>query len=96
MVGAVDEVETIWIELQDRFGPAPEPALWLYHLTKIKVYAAYNGFSIVKQEKMSLLIEKRKGKETTLYKVLSPRYKTPAELETKVLAILQSKLAPST
>jgi transcription-repair coupling factor (superfamily II helicase) len=91
---SADEVETIWIELQDRFGPAPEAALWLYHLTRIKAFAACNGFILIKQEKISLVIEKKKGKETTIYKVLAPRYKTPAELETKVLALLKSKLVP--
>ncbi len=84
-----EEVETLWGEIQDRFGPAPEPTLWLYHLTRIRVFAAREGFTLIKQEKLSLTLEKHKGKENFIRKILAPKYKTPQEMETKILAELK-------
>jgi transcription-repair coupling factor (superfamily II helicase) len=84
-----DEVDLIWEEIQDRFGPAPESAQWLYHLTRIRVFASRHGYSLLKQEKLSLTIEKYKGKESLLRKILAPKYKSPQEMETKILAELK-------
>ncbi len=84
-----EELDTLWGEVQDRFGAAPEPALWLYHLTRIRVYAARHGFTLLKQDKLSLLIEKNKGKDTLTRKILTPKYKSPQEWETKILAELE-------
>lgn len=80
-----EEVDTLWAEVQDRFGPAPEPAQWLYHLTRLRVFAALNSFTLIKQEKLSLMIEKGKGKDSTIRKLLAPKYKSPQEMETKIL-----------
>lgn len=83
-----DDVDLIWEELKDRFGAPPEPAQWLYHLTRIRVYAALNGFTLLKQDKLSLYTEQQKGKNQTVRKVLMQPAKTPAEFEAKVLKIL--------
>lgn len=87
-----EEVDAIWEEIQDRFGPPPEPALWLYHLTRIRVYASRHGFTLLKQEKLSLTIEKRKGKDSVLRKILMPKFKTPEELEKKVINELEKTI----
>jgi transcription-repair coupling factor (superfamily II helicase) len=84
-----EEVDAIWEEVQDRFGPAPEPAQWLYHLTRIRVFASRHGYTLLKQEKLSLTIEKSKGKESIIRKILAPKYKTPQDMETKVLEELK-------
>lgn len=83
-----EELDLLWEEIQDRFGVPPEPALWLYHLSRIRIYASLHSYLLIKQEKVSLTIEKRKGKETELRKVLMPKFKSPKEFETKILAIL--------
>lgn len=83
-----EEVDAIWTEIQDRFGSAPEPAQWLYHLTRIRVYAARHGFTLIKQDKLSLTIEKSKGKDNLIRKVLMPKPKSPQDLEKKVIAEL--------
>lgn len=83
-----EEVDAIWAEVQDRFGPSPEPALWLYHLTRVRVHAARHGFTLLKQDKLSLTIEKRKGKDTLTRKILVPKYRSPQEMENKILAEL--------
>lgn len=87
---SAEEVDAIWGEVQDRFGPAPEPAAWLYHLTRVRVFASLQGYTLIKHEKLSLTLEKGKEKETTIRKILAPRYKTPQEMESKILKLLQN------
>lgn len=86
-----EEVDMIWEEIKDRFGPPPEPALWLYHLTRIRVFAARHGFTLVKQDKVTLTLERQKGKESQHRKVMLNHPKTPQELEKKIVGILKSE-----
>lgn len=81
-----EEVGAIWEEIIDRFGPAPEPAKALYHLTRLRVFAARCGVTLLKQEKLSLTIEKTKGKETSVRKILLPKYRSLEEMEAKIIA----------
>ena len=85
-----EEIDAIWEEVQDRFGQPPEPAQYLYHLSRIRVFASREGYTLVKLEKLSLTIEKQKGKESFLRKILAPKYKTPQEMEDKILAELRT------
>jgi transcription-repair coupling factor (superfamily II helicase) len=85
-----EEVDEIWAELQDRFGPPPLPAQWLYYLTRVRVFAAINGFTLLKWEKLSLTSEQKKGKETTMRKVQLTPPKTPQELEEKIILVLKN------
>lgn len=85
---SLEEIDDLWAEIQDRFGTAPEPACWLYHLTRIRIVAARQGFTWLKQEKLSLTIEKKKGKDVITRKVLIPRFKSPQDMEKAVLAEL--------
>ena len=71
-----EEVDAIWEELKDRFGPPPEPAQWLYRLTRLRVFGALNSITSIKFEKLSVTIEYLKGGETQLKKVLVPQCKT--------------------
>ncbi len=84
-----EELNELWVEVQDRFGSAPEPALWLYHLTRLRIYAARHGFTLIKQDKMSLTIEKHKGQEHLVRKILMPKIKSPQEMEQKILEELE-------
>lgn len=87
---SLEEVDAIWEELQDRFGSPPEPAVWLYHFSRVRVYASRHGFNLLKMDKISLYIEKNKGKEDMLTrKVLMSKPKTPEEMERKVIAELE-------
>lgn len=85
-----EEVDLLWAEIVDRFGEAPEAAQWLYHLTRIRIYAARHGFILLKQEKISLTIEKQKGKETKMRKLLMPKFKKPKEMEEKIITELEA------
>lgn len=85
----VDDVDLIFDELKDRFGPPPEPAIWLYHLTRIRVYAALNGFVLVKLEKLTLLLEQHKGKQSRTKRALLGKFKNARDLEIKVIKAMQ-------
>ncbi len=85
-----EEVDMIWAELQDRFGPPPLAAEWLYHYTRLRVYGALKGYTLLKLEKMSLTSEQQKGKDTIIRKVMLAFPKTPQELESKIIAALES------
>lgn len=87
---SMEEVDEIWSEVKDRFGPPPEPAVWLYHLTRLRAFAARNGFSLIKQEKFTLTAEKQQGKQSTTKKVMVQLPKKPEELEKKVISLLES------
>jgi transcription-repair coupling factor (superfamily II helicase) len=80
-----EEAAQIWEELQDRFGPPPDPARWLYHLTRIRIFAAQKSISLLKLEKGVLLIEAEKKKlKVPLSKLLSPD-----KMEAQVIALLK-------
>lgn len=88
---SIEDIEEIARESQDRYGPPPEPAQWLYYTAKLRVFAALNHFALIKLEKMSLNVEKVKGKETITRKMLFPFPKKPIELETKLIPFLKKE-----
>jgi len=85
------EVEAIWEEVEDRFGAPPEPAVWLYHLSRLRVYASRRGFTLLKQEKFTLIAERKKGKETISRTLVVTKPKTPQEMENKIIAALEKE-----
>lgn len=88
---SLEEVDEIWEEIKDRFGKPPEQALWLYHITRIRVFAARNGIILLKQDKLSLSIERQTGKESTTRKILMNWPKSPKEMELKIIALLKKE-----
>ncbi len=85
---SLEELEGLWAELQDRFGTAPLPAIWLYYMTRLRVYCSAKGYLSVKLDKVALHTEQQKGKQTIVRKILFSLPKTPQELEQKILALL--------
>ncbi len=82
------EVDAIFEELIDRFGKAPEPLVWLYHLMRIRVVAAAGRITALKMKKYTLQIERKEGTSRT---ILTPT-KDPKEFEKQVTALLQACL----
>lgn len=82
------EIEAIWSELQDRFGTAPLPAQWLYHMTRIRFHASTHNYLSLKIDKYGLYAEKQEGK-----KVVTKRFglvvpKKPQAFEAALLKVL--------
>lgn len=84
----LEDVEAIWAEVQDRFGNPPEPAIWLYHFSRVKVVASSKGYTLIKAEKLSLTTERNKGNDTVVRKVMMKPWKSPQDFEDKVMKVL--------
>lgn len=90
---AYAEVDAILAELKDRFGPCPPQVLWLYHLTRLRLFASAHHFTLLKFENLTFTAERQSGK-TLLKKTLPlPRTKKPDDLEKQVIAALTDSFA---
>lgn len=88
---ALDEVDAIWSEVQDRYGKPPEPAHWLYQMTRLKVFAQTHGYTLIKMEKFTLRTEQIKGHKTISRSLLIPSFKKPQDID-KILINLEALL----
>lgn len=84
---SLQEVDLIWEEIVDRFGAPPQPAEWLYRLTRIRVHAARKGVTMLKLEKVSITIEYKNGQ---MRKSIFAKHSSPADFEEKMFKILDS------
>lgn len=85
---SLEEVDAIWAEVQDRFGPPPEAAQWLYAMSRVRVESSLLGYTLIKVDKLSLTAEKQRAKEVSTRKVLFQMPKNPQDLENKILKAL--------
>lgn len=86
---AFEELDALLAELKDRFGAPPPQVIWLYHLTRLKLFANKHQFTLLKFETMTLYAEQQKGKLITKKTVLLPKKEQkPEELELLVMALL--------
>jgi len=87
---AFDEIEALLEELIDRFGEPPLPVIWLYHLTRLRIFGTMNHFTLLKFGTLSLHAEQQKAK--TLEKktlILPQKVQTPKEIEAFVIEQLR-------
>jgi transcription-repair coupling factor (superfamily II helicase) len=80
------DIDALLEEMKDRFGEAPPQVIWLYHLTRIRVFASNRQFTLLKFGDYSLAAEQQVGKELKRRTILLPKKKqTPKELEEYVI-----------
>ena len=84
------EVHGILEEMEDRFGPAPQPVLWLCTLTTIRLFAASKGISLIKFEKLTMTFERLQGKISHKKILTLPQKKKPKDFEQAVIDLLAS------
>lgn len=89
------EIDAIFAELKDRFGPLPREVEWLNRFTRIRVFASLNGFNLLKIEKNILLAEQQKGDGVVIKKALFKIPQKPEEFEKKLLEVLQKEFRVS-
>ncbi len=83
------EVDELFAEMKDRFGTPPDPVIWLYHLTRIRAFAAANHFSLLKFSDLSFIAEQQMGKQVNRQTIpLSKKIQKPKELEEYVISQL--------
>ncbi len=85
---STDEVDAILAELKDRFGPYPPQVLWLYHLTRLRLFASSHHFTLLKFENVTFTAERQSGKTLVKKTLPLPKTKKPDELEKQVIAAL--------
>lgn len=87
---SLEEIDGMLSELNDRFGAPPPSVLWLYHLTRIRTFAAQNHFTLLKFGALSFIADLQKGKESLSRTVLLPKkMQNPSDLEMYVIQELQ-------
>lgn len=83
---STEEADSLLSELIDRFGKPPTPVLWLYHLTKIRIYASGHRFTLLKFGELSLLAERQLPKGIDKKSILLPKkIQAPSILEGYVI-----------
>lgn len=65
-------VDSIAAELVDRYGKMPLETRWLYHLTRLRIFADRYNFTLIKIEKHSLYAERKQGKTELKRTLLLP------------------------
>ena len=86
----LSEIDELLEEMKDRFGPPPETVVWLYHLSRIRVFGSINHFSLLKFQNLTLLAEQLFGKESVQHTIMLPKQiTTPADLEQFVVMRLK-------
>ncbi|MFN0065669.1 MAG: transcription-repair coupling factor [Chlamydiales bacterium] len=85
-----EEADTLMEELEDRFGPLPEPARWLHRLTRLRIFAQTHSFSYFKLTKFVLTATQTHGKKGLLIKkiIIKPSSKAD-DFERKMIEALQ-------
>jgi transcription-repair coupling factor (superfamily II helicase) len=85
-----NEVDQLMEEVRDRFGPLPPQVTWLQYITRIRLFAARNQFSLIKLTKVVLLAEQTHGKGNKISKkILISLPKTPQDLEQAIIHALK-------
>lgn len=79
------DVDEILKEIKDRFGPPPPQVLWLYHLTRLQVFASQHQITLLKFETHTFRMEQKQGTQQTKKTFPLPRFKQPEDLEKHVL-----------
>ena len=79
-----EETDTILKEMEDRFGPPPEEVIWLYHLTRIRIFASKLGYTLLKFERFTFKAERSKQMRS----IAMPKTTDPAEFEQAVKELI--------
>lgn len=77
----LNEADDIWSEMQDRFGPPPMPAIWLFRLTRIRIFAQLHGLTLIRLQKATLSLEMGRGKEAIKRNLIWKAPATPEAFE---------------
>lgn len=75
------EAQEILDELKDRFGPPPNPVIWLYHMTRLRIFANEHHFVTIKFLNHSIQAERQLTNETKKKTFLIPPVISAEELE---------------
>ena len=85
-----EQVDEMMKEIEDRFGPLPPPVLWLWSMTKLRIWASQRDFILLKFEKLSFIAHRlEKDKTITKKTIPLPSFDKPLQLEEYVHMMLK-------
>jgi transcription-repair coupling factor (superfamily II helicase) len=64
-----DDIDLLFEEVKDRFGTPPKAVIFLYHLSRIRVFASANEFKALTFKETSLIAEQKKVKKTLSFPI---------------------------
>jgi transcription-repair coupling factor (superfamily II helicase) len=81
------EIDNLFQEIGDRFGPPPQEVQYLYRLAKIRLFASHNAFTTIKWNEKEILLEQTIQGKVTEKKVPPPKkLLQPQEFEEFLIA----------
>jgi transcription-repair coupling factor (superfamily II helicase) len=83
-----DEVDALFNELKDRFGTPPIPALWLYHMTRLRTAAAQKRYTLLKLNSHTMETEQLTPRGPVKKTHPLKSFKSPADVEKYVLSLI--------
>lgn len=86
---STEEITEMSEELTDRFGPPPPEALWLFAITRLKLFALQNRFSLLKITKTLLHAEQTLSPQKTLTQNIPIPSPTLSTLEEIIISSLK-------
>ena len=86
-----EEVDALFKEIIDRFGAPPLPALWLCSFSKVRAFAALEGFTGVKIEGATLIAEKKKEGKLERRRWVFSLPRDPKTFEMRLIALLKNE-----
>jgi len=85
-----EEVDLIIEEVRDRFGPLPQQVEWLRCLSRLRIFAARNSFTLLRLTKQVFIAKQSHGKKKVISQNMVIRVpKTPQELERVLIDALR-------
>jgi len=90
---SLPELEELLTEMRDRFGPPPDELLWLYHLTRLKLFGAERHCTLLKFSDTALTIARKDRQATLRTTLLLPKTRSPEPFADKLLASMKEALS---
>lgn len=89
-----EQIATILEEIEDRFGKPPEPLLFLYYLTRIKIFCTQNYFTLIRFKNISLYAKQTYKNKTVEKNLIIPKNQQTIEnLEPFVIKSLKEQFS---
>lgn len=86
----MEELHTIYTEMVDRYGRAPDPVLWLYHIQRFKVFAGARKFTEISYKKNYFIAKQRVKGDIVEHKIPYVMPKEPHLFEEELISLLKN------
>ena len=84
---SLQEVDALLEEIRDRFGPPPDPVIWLTRMARLRILANQRGLSLLKIEPRTLTLHTQGGEKRSWPMI---QKQDPAAVEEYVVKMLET------